>query len=402
MGRTHRIPGRTRWRWGGDREYQFVVNQDDTIPVRSAAPAPATPVIAIAVAIVAMIAFGLVVGADAPGPGQGRMLPRIPPPPQDLGTLLRRLGVGSVTWYACALALGPLWWLAVRVPATSRRPLESLAVHGGAVAGLSAITSLAHYWISYAGSPYAPAFLDFSPVALGSNTVPLLAVAAVVHALEARRRAVHTALETQRLRAELADSRLAAVTAQLQPHFLFNTLQSISTLMHRDPVAADAMLVKLSDLLREVLRRSRSGLVPLAEELDMAQTYLDLARVRFGDRLQVHIDVDPESRHAQVPVLLFQPLIENALKHGVGRVAAGGAIGLSCRRLGNTIVSVVWDDGPGLDDVVPRENTGLGNTRERLHHAFGDDFTMALQPRAGGGVEVRITIPYRQAPVVPS
>jgi two-component sensor histidine kinase len=346
-----------------------------------------------------LIVIGLLVGTGAPAlPGGGRALPRIPAPPQDLGTWLRRLGVGSVTWYACALAIGPLWWLANRFPLAGPRLRASLSIHAGALAVLSAVTSLAHYQQAFAGSPYAPRFLDFAPVALGSNAIPLLAVAAVVHVLETRRRAIHTALESQRLRAELADSRLAAVTAQLQPHFLFNTLQSISTLIHRDPVAADAMLVKLSDLLREVLRRSRSNLVPLSEELHMAETYLDLARIRFGDRLRVELDVDPDARRALVPVLLLQPLIENALKHGVGRVAGGGAIGISCRRVDETIMTTVWDDGPGLDGAAPRENVGLGNPRDRLRHAFGEGFTMNLRPRPAGGVEVAISFPYREAP----
>ena len=357
--------------------------------------------------VVALIVIGIVIsGADSPPamPGRGRALPRIPAPPTDPLTLLRRLGVGSVTWYACALAIPPLWWLAIRFPLTGQRALRALSIHLSAVIALIVTTSVVHYLRAYRGSPFAPGFLDFAPVALGSNAIPLLAVAAVVHVLEARRRAVRSAIESQRLRAELADSRLAAVTAQLQPHFLFNTLQSISTLIHRDPVAADAMLVKLSDLLREVLRRSRSSLVPLDDELRMAETYLDLARIRFGDRLRVVVEVDAEARDALVPVLLLQPLIENALKHGVGRLAGGGSVGVTARRSNGTLTLTVWDDGAGLDGKSPAENTGLGNTRERLRHAFGDDHEMTLRPRAaaGGGVEVTIRVPLRLSVVAPT
>jgi LytS/YehU family sensor histidine kinase len=282
---------------------------------------------------------------------------------------------------------------------TGHQALRALSIHLSTVVALIGLTSVAHYLLAYRGSPYAPGFLDFVPVALGSNAVALLAVAAVVHVLEARRRAVRSAIESQRLRAELADSRLAAVTAQLQPHFLFNTLQSISTLIHRDPVAADAMLVKLSDLLRDVLRRSQSGLVPLDEELRMTETYLDLARIRFGDRLRVELDIDPSARGALVPVLLLQPLIENALTHGVGRNAAGGSVGVIARRTIDTLSLTVWDDGAGLDRAAPQENTGLGNTRERLRHAFGDDHVMTLGPRTAGGVEVAIRVPLRLSSV---
>lgn len=361
-------------------------------------------ILAIGAVVLALIVIGFVVtlGQPAPVAGRGQSLMRIPAPPSDLGTLLRRLGVGSVAWYACALAIPPLWWLAYRFPLTGPHAARALSLHLSAVLAMIGAASVAHYVRAYGGSPVAPAFLGFLPVALASNAVPLLAVAAVVHGLEARRRAVRSALETQRLRAELADSRLAAVTAQLQPHFLFNTLQSISTLIHRDPVAADAMLVKLSDLLREVLRRSQSGLVPLDDEIHMTETYLDLARIRFGDRLRVVLDIEVAARRALVPVLLLQPLVENALKHGVGRIAAGGSVGVSARRVDGHLALTVWDDGAGLDRAVPDESTGLGNTRERLRHAFGDDQALTLRPRPAGGVEVSIRMPLRFAASGPS
>ena len=374
------------------------------LPASPAVKPSRNNVIAIGVIVVAIIVIGILVsnGGAAPVPGRGRALQRIPMPPTDPVTLLRRLGVGSVTWYACALAIPPLWWLAFQFPLTGQRALRALSIHLSAVVALIVTTSVVHYLRAYRGSPMAPGFLNFAPVALGSNAIPLLAVAAVVHVLEARRRAVRSAIESQRLRAELADSRLAAVTTQLQPHFLFNTLQSISTLIHRDPAAADAMLVKLSDLLREVLRRSRSSLVPLDDELRMAETYLDLARIRFGDRLRVVVDVDAEARDALVPVLLLQPLIENALKHGVGRLAGGGSVGVTARRSNGTLTLTVWDDGAGLDGKSPPENTGLGNTRERLRHAFGDDHEMTLRPRTAGGVEVSIRVPLRLSVAAPA
>lgn len=360
-------------------------------------------VLAIGTGMAFLVVAGLLLGTDTPptGAGGGQLLPRIPAPPTDAASLLRRLGVGSVTWYACAVAVMPLWWLAWRFPVTQKGPWRALIVQGVALVALVAATAVAHYAMAYRGSPYAPAFLDFVPVALASSGVPLLAVAALVQLLEARRRAVRTTLETQRLRAELAESRLAAVTTQLHPHFLFNTLQSISTLIHRDPQAADAMLAKLSDLLRDVLRRSQSGLVPLGEELRMTETYLDLARIRFGERLRVVLDVDDAARGALVPVLLLQPLVENALKHGVGRRAAGGSVGVSAHRQDGHLALTVWDDGVGLEDgQARREGTGLGNTRERLRHAFGDDQSLELRPRASGGVEVAIRVPMRTSGVV--
>lgn len=363
------------------------------------APRPSrAAILAIVVVVVVLVVIGLLVGGTEPvvAPGGGRMLRRIPPPPPDAATMLRRFGVGSVSWYACALATLPLWWLAYRFPLTQVRAARSLALQIVGVITLILLTSVAQYRVSYGGSPLAPSFGDFLPVALVSGTLPILATAALVNAFEARRRAVRGALDTQRLRAELAESRLAAVTTQLQPHFLFNTLQSISTLIHKDPVAAEAMLAKLSDLLRDVLRRSRNVLVPLGDELRMTETYLELAQLRYGERLQVSVDVDESARSALVPMLLLQPLVENALKHGIGPRAAGGRVGVQGRRHENRLSITVWDDGVGLDGTgAGAEGTGLANTRERLRHAFGDDQSLELRERASGGVEVTILLPRR-------
>jgi LytS/YehU family sensor histidine kinase len=162
-------------------------------------------------------------------------------------------------------------------------------------------------------------------------------------------------------------------------------------------VAADRMLVQLSDLLREVLRRSRHALVPLGDELRMTGTYLDLARVRHGDRLQVVIDADVDTHAALVPVLVLQPLVENAITHGIGPRAAGGTVGITTRRTGDSLVVTVWDDGEGLDGRPVVEGTGVGNTRERLRVAFGDEQALELRRRPAGGTEVIVRLPVRFA-----
>jgi two-component sensor histidine kinase len=355
----------------------------------------------VGVIVLALIVAGFIVGSpDAPVmAGGARLLRRVPPPPADLPSLLRMLGVGSVTWFACAIAVAPLWWVAYRWPLSQQRGWRVLWLHLSAVIVLIAITSAVHYRVSYGGAAMAPSFTTFLPVALVSNAVPLLAVSALVNALEATRRAVRGTLETQRLRAELAESRLTAVTIQLQPHFLFNTLQSISTLIHRDPVAADAMLAKLSELLRDVLRRSHNALVPLGEELRMTETYFELARVRYGERLRTSIDASNEVSEAVVPVLLLQPLVENALKHGIGPRAEGGHVGVAAQRENGRLRITIWDDGVGFDNGgASREGTGLANTRERLRYAFGEDQSLELRPRARGGMEATIVVPFRSEP----
>jgi two-component system, LytTR family, sensor kinase len=373
-----------------------------TTPSLTSAPRPSrAAIVAIAGVVVMLVVVGLLIGSTQPvvAPGAGRMLRRIPPPPPDAATMLRRFGVGSVSWHACALAILPLWWLAYRFPLTQVRAARSLVLQIAGVVTLIFLTSVAQYRVAYGGADLAPSFIDFLPVALVSSTLPILATAALVNAFEARRRAVRGALDAQRLRAELAESRLAAVTTQLQPHFLFNTLQSISTLIHKDPAAAEAMLAKLSDLLRDVLRRSRSALVPLGDELRMTETYLELAQLRYGERLHATMDIEESTRSALVPVLLLQPLVENALKHGIGRRAAGGNVGVQARDRGGRLAITVWDDGVGLDGAgASGEGTGLANTRERLRHAFGDDQSLELHERPSGGVDVTVHLPLRIQP----
>lgn len=351
-------------------------------------------VVAIAAVTVGLVAAGLAVGpAPAPRmPPGARAMPRVPGPPQDVRSLFRQLGIGSITWYSAALATPLIWWIAVRWPLMQGRGVQSLVRQAVAIIVLIAGVSLAQYVVTYRLSPGAPSIMSFAPVALARNLIPLLAIAAVVNALEIRRRAVRGAIESERLRAELAESRLMAVTSQLQPHFLFNTLQSISTLIHRDPAAADAMLAKLSDLLRDVLRRSRTALVPLSEEIRMTTTYLDLARVRYGDRLQVAMEVDDRALGAQVPMLLLQPFVENAIQHGIGPRAAGGTVGVRVRREAERLLVSVWDDGVGLDAAWV-EGTGVANARERLRHAYGDDQSIAITSRDEGGAVVTMALP---------
>ncbi|HVZ49780.1 MAG TPA: histidine kinase [Gemmatimonadaceae bacterium] len=365
-------------------------------PMSVARVTPATYVW-LSVAVVVLVGAGIAVGqAGVPMVGGIRGYPRVPGPPPDVRTLLRQLGVGSVAWYATALSLPVLWPVAAAFPLTQSRAWRSLGVQVALVAVLVGVAAWAQYAITFRGAPSVPPFSAYAQIAIGANALPLLAVATMANVVEARRRAVRGSLEAGRLRAELAESRLVAVTSQLQPHFLFNTLQSISTLIHRDPAAADAMLAKLSDLLRDVLRRSRRALVPFADELRMAETYLDLARIRYAERLRTTVDVPAEAARAEVPVLLLQPFIENALRHGIGPRAAGGEVGIAARVDGGRLVVTVWDDGVGLA-AATTEGTGIANARERLRHAYGDAQSLDVAPRAAGGVTVTIAMPLRWA-----
>jgi LytS/YehU family sensor histidine kinase len=209
-----------------------------------------------------------------------------------------------------------------------------------------------------------------------------------------------------KLDGELRAAELENLKAQLQPHFLFNTLQAISTLIHRDPPAADRMLTDLSDLLRVSLRHTAAQEVPLRDELGFLTRYLDIMRVRFGDRLTIEVGVDPGLLDAMVPSLVLQPLAENAIRHGMEDRSDAGRVEIRARREADTLILEVLDDGPGLrSGVSPGDGDGIGlaNTRDRLARLYGSAYSVATrparEPEAGTtgkqGLIVQVTIPFR-------
>jgi sensor histidine kinase YesM len=215
------------------------------------------------------------------------------------------------------------------------------------------------------------------------------AAVGVIHAIEYYRESRERELEATQLA-------LANLRSQLQPHFLFNTLQSISTLIHRDPAAADRMLTDLSDLLRLSLRSTASQEVPLHEELDFLGRYLEIMRVRFGDRLVIRVDVSADVLTAMVPSLVLQPIVENAIRHGMADRPDVGHVAVSGRRSGDSLHLEVADDGPGLHQSPPGNGIGLANTRERLARLYGA--RGALEMVEDRGLTVRMTIPLRSSP----
>ena len=200
------------------------------------------------------------------------------------------------------------------------------------------------------------------------------------------------------LQRELVEAKLAALRMQLNPHFLFNTLHAISALIHEDPEAADRMVARLSELLRLSLDQSKPQEVPLAEELGFLDRYLEIERTRFGDRLKIDKQVDAEAQEALVPFLLLQPLVENAIHHGIEPREEAGCVAIGATRKNGMLELRVSDDGAGLTtDSAGRtkEGIGLSNTRSRLRHLYGQDFSFDLSSRSQGGLEARILIPYR-------
>ncbi len=214
-----------------------------------------------------------------------------------------------------------------------------------------------------------------------------------------REREVHAS----ELKAQLVKAQLSALKMQLQPHFLFNTLNAIMVLVRQQRGRqAEEMLARLSDLLRCVLEDVETQQIPLRRELEYLRLYLSIEQVRFQDRLGIEITADDIALDAAVPHMGLQPIVENAVRHGIGRVAAAGTIRISALRAGQTLIIRVTDDGPGLGDADLSEGRGIGlaNTRARLHQLYGDAASLKLE-NGERGVVATMTMPYRAAAETP-
>ncbi len=195
---------------------------------------------------------------------------------------------------------------------------------------------------------------------------------------------------------ELQQAQLRALRSQLQPHFLFNTLHAIGVTATRDGATAARMTVLLGDLLRHSLRERRSPLVSLADEVELLQPYLQLQQLRFADRMRVQVDVPESLQDAMVPDLLLQPLVENALQHGIEQRPGAGVVHIRAARDGDGLLLEVRDDGVPVDTTV-HEGTGLQATRQRLQTLFGDRASLTLAPNPQGGTTATIRLPFAEA-----
>lgn len=222
------------------------------------------------------------------------------------------------------------------------------------------------------------------------------AVVGVYHAVSNFDRFRERSLHAEQVGAELALARLDALTTQLQPHFLFNTLNSVSALVGDQPQEARRMIARLSSLLRATLDAGALDEMPLRRELELVTSYLAIEQMRFGDRLRVDWQISPGTEEALAPGLLLQPLVENAIRHGFAHREAPGHISISTARQGTELVLTVADNGDGLPPRS-REGIGLGNSRRRLAGLYGDHAHLSLTAVPSGGVEVVIRLPFRTA-----
>ena len=252
---------------------------------------------------------------------------------------------------------------------------------------------------------YGDLFAEFWPAALnsfyGRNIIDMAyywAVLAFGYSLEIYQRYKNEELRSAQLEARLIETELKALREQLRPHFLFNTMNTIAVLVREGKNdAAVTLIARLSSLLRMSLDNTRVHEVTLRQEMDFLALYLDIQRVRFSDRLQVDVAIEPEAMEARIPNLILQPLVENAILHGIAPKAGPGRVTVSGRVAAGQLHLEVSDDGPGLGDGTKRakEGIGLSNTRERLAKIYGAHAHLSLRSEAGRGVSVQIILPCR-------
>jgi two-component sensor histidine kinase len=317
------------------------------------------------------------------------------------------LAYGAVLWLWWALVVDLLWRVGTRWPSALRLSRRGLVVHTLVALGVAtlhcallqeAIRLVVRFGPQAVKSEYSGLNIFCLPrfgMELLIYSLSWLACAAVSIELGAQRDSVRS-LELEQ---QLSSAHLRALQMQLEPHFLFNTLNAVTTLVElgRKEEALQT-LEHLNTILRLVLKRNTPSKIRLAHELEVVESYLAIERVRFADRLRVDINADPTALDGLVPCFLLQPIVENAIRHGVSNREDSGWIEASAQRIGRRMHLQVRDNGPGMNGNAPAGfGVGLTNTRERLSHFYQDDYEFhAFQPESGG-FEVSITIPYERA-----
>ena len=305
------------------------------------------------------------------------------------------LTIGFVDMTGWVLMALVAFAVARRVPIQRGRMVRLILVY---LASMIAAFILRTWWQFLASSLTGPTRLTFwQAIVLGSALKALIysLLLGVGYALVYARQLHERELREAQLETELLSAHLNVLKMQLQPHFLFNTLNSISSLMYADVGAADRMVARLADFLRQTLRTIDTQEVTLQEEMNFLTLYLDIERTRLRDRLEICLDVDDGARVALVPHLILQPLVENAIRHAIAPRVEGGSVTILAKRRGDRLQLVVRDDGPGLQSDPNTTGLGLQNTRQRLQHLYPGTHRFVIRNGPGGGAEVEVEIPYR-------
>jgi len=299
--------------------------------------------------------------------------------------------VALAAWYVRAAFAPAIFWLAQRFTISRSKWLKNVLIHAGASL-VFAIVEQMIYDAVVIRFPEMPRHI-LSPVEFHMNLLTYWVVLGVAHFRAYYRRSRESELAASHLEAELTGAKLDLLRAQLHPHFLFNTLNGISELMHEDVEQADLMLGNLSEMLRSALEHSGKREVTLSAELEFLRRYLEVQSMRFQHRLTFQIVAPPELLSCRVPYLILQPIVENSILHGIARSPAPGSIHVNARQKNGMLQIEVCNTGPGLPSAGIKEGLGLRNTRLRLLHSYAVNYKLEAANAVEGGVRVTVEFP---------
>jgi two-component system LytT family sensor kinase len=318
------------------------------------------------------------------------------------------LRLNLVQFYVWAI-LSPLVFRFSRRFPIELRPLNvrNLLLYFPALVSFAGIHQIIHLAVLWSITPQwrqkYPALMDcyraYFAFGFYLDLIIALLIVIAVHALLYYRSFRASELAQSSLKTQLAQAQLRALKMQLHPHFLFNTLHSISSLVLEDPPKANGMIARLGDFLRLTVDNSEQQLVTLKEETEFLRCYLDIEQVRFGDRLTVAFELEPQTLSAQVPHLILQPIVENAIQHAIAPRAARGHINIEAKRLNSLLRVAISDNGPGISSnakLLGKKGVGLSNVRTRLRQIYGSDFRFELINANRGGLTVVMEIPFQR------
>lgn len=317
-------------------------------------------------------------------------------------TWTQAISYSLADWYVWAVLSLPIARLTRRVSAEPHRPWRTAGIHLAAALGfaliyvvLRALVGQAHSWFIDEEATFAEIFVPLLAKTYPFNLLIYGVIVSVTHALDYYRKYHERTVQALELEKHLTEARLQSLLRQLKPHFLFNALNGIASLMYSDVAAAERMLVRLSELLRQTMSQTGAPLTPLRQEIAFLERYLEIERIRFRDRLTVQFEIDPATLDAQVPSLILQPLVENAIRHGIEPQMRTGRIVLRSAVVGDHLVLSVTDNGGGMPaGGFKREGIGLANSRARLAELYGDDQQFELTNQPEGGLCVRLSFPF--------
>jgi two-component system, LytTR family, sensor kinase len=310
------------------------------------------------------------------------------------------------TWLPWAILTPALFSLSRRYPLERMSSTRSLVLYPAVALACVAVQVLSHTLgmiVFPSGSPRAASFFTMYGQMLRWLSFPgLIVFCGIVgagHALNYSKKYRDRERRMAQLEQQLIEAQLRTLQSQLQPHFFFNTLHAIASLVRdRQHDAAVGMIAHLSELLRYTLDQADTQMVPLRQELDFIHRYLHIEKTRFSDRLNVNVHVDDEALDALVPTLLIQPLVENAIKHGISRLSGPGTLEIEARLAGSQLYISISNDGVGLDQSstsLTSRGLGLRNARERLHQLYGEQHQFDLKEHGNGRVSASLSLPYQ-------